>query len=372
MTNKHPSAVPSPKLSAQTPVNPELSIHGSRQWVSWQAEQKLSVAFTTYQSSKAFFIGLNPDGKLSVFERTFAHCMGMTAHADSLFLSSQYQIWRLNNLLPPGQCTREGYDRVYVPNISWVTGDVDTHDLGVLENGRPIFVNTLFSCLATVGEDCSFRPLWQPKFITQLVAEDRCHLNGLAMDAGKARFVTSVSQSNVHEGWRDHRHDGGVVIDVDSQEVVVGGLSMPHSPRCYQKKLWLLNSGTGEFGWVDTQAGRFEPVAFCPGYARGLAFHGDFALIGLSRPRESRTFEGLALDQRLADEGVSARCGIQVVDLRSGTVAHTLSIDGLVQELYDVVVLPDVQRPSAIGLMTDEIRRTILMGAAQDSAIPKA
>lgn len=359
---KPPAAapVPAPALAAV----PKLEIHGSRQWTSWQAEQGISLAFSTYQAGKVFLIGLNGD-RLSVFERTFAHCMGLTAQGDSLYLSSQYQIWRLNNVLPAGQTTQDGHDRVYVPNASWVTGDVDTHDLGVLADGRPVFVNTLFSCLSTVGEDCSFRPMWTPKFISKLVPEDRCHLNGMAMDLGLPRYVTAISTTDIHEGWRDHRRDGGVVIDVASGETVVAGLSMPHSPRCYRDQLWVLNSGTGEFGRVDAARGVFEPVAFCPGYARGLAFHGDYALIGLSKPRENRTFSGLALDARLAQARVAPRCGIAVVDLRSGAVAHTLNIDGFVDELYDVTVMPHVQRPSAIGLKSDEIRRTIKIGEVE-------
>src|SRR5258705_76299 len=93
-------------------------------------------------------------------------------------------------------------------------------------------------------------------------------------------------------------------------ENVASGLSMPHSPRLYDGRLWLLNSGTGEFGTVDRASGAFTPVAFCPGYARGLAFAGRHAVIGLSRPRRNRTFEGLALDERLSAKDAVARCGL--------------------------------------------------------------
>ena len=78
--------------------------------------------------------------------------------------------------------------------------------------------------------------------------------------------------------------------------------SMPHSPRLYGGRLWLLNSGTGELGVIDRAAGAFTPVCLCPGYARGLAFIGRHAVIGLSRPRRNQTFAGLALDRRLADK----------------------------------------------------------------------
>ena len=154
------------------------------------------------------------------------------------------------------------------------------------------------------------------------------------------------------------------MIDVDRNEVVLAGLSMPHSPRCYRERLWLLDSGSGRFGYADLAAGRFEPVAFCPGYLRGLAFAGDFAVVGLSLPRHNKSFSGLALDQTLAAKGGAARCALQVIDLRTGDVVHTLRIEGVVEELYDVVVLPGVQRPMALGFQSDEIRRTITVDDA--------
>jgi uncharacterized protein (TIGR03032 family) len=140
---------------------------------------------------------------------------------------------------------------------------------------------------------------------------------------------------------------------------------MPHSPRWQEGRLWLLDSGRGQFGWVDLARGRFEPVCFCPGYSRGLAFCGPFAVIGLSKPRENKTFTGLELDEGLRRRDAEARCGLMVVDLRTGDAVHWLRIEGIVEELYDVAVLPGVIRPMAIGLKTDEIRRVISVGEPQ-------
>ena len=218
-------------------------------------------------------------------------------------------------------------------------------------------------CLAALSEAHSFKPLWQPAFISKLAAEDRCHLNGLAMRDGQPAYVTAVGCSDVADGWREHRADGGVVIDVNTNEIVCSGLSMPHSPRWHNGRLWLLNSGTGDFGYVNPQTGQFEPVCFCPGYMRGLSFHGDFALIGISKPRHNKTFSGLALDVNLKSRHAEARCGVQVVDLRTGDVVHWLRMEGVVEELYDVVVLPGVRRPMALGFKTDEIRRILSIEA---------
>jgi uncharacterized protein (TIGR03032 family) len=249
-----------------------------------------------------------------------------------------------------------------VPRLSHVTGDLDVHDLAVDADGRLLFVNTLFGCLATVSDRHSFVPLYRPPFVSRLAAEDRCHLNGLAMRDGRPAYLTAVSEGDVVDDWRDHRHDGGVVIDIAANEVVLRGLSMPHSPRWHRGRLWLHNSGTGEFGYADLERGRFEPVTFCAGYLRGLDFVGDFAVVGLSEPRGERAFAGLALQERIEAKKAKPRCAIQVIDLRSGDVVHWVRFDTLLHEFYDVALLRDCARPMAIGFQTDEIRRVITIG----------
>jgi uncharacterized protein (TIGR03032 family) len=344
---------------------PKLAITSSRHFTAWLADRKASLAFTTYQAGKLFLIGLKPEGGLSIFERSFERCMGLAATPQTLWMSSLYQLWRFENVLGAGQA-HEGHDRLYVPQLSYVTGDVDIHDIALDGAGQPVFVNTLFSCLARPSPTHSFVPVWQPPFISRLAPEDRCHLNGLTMRDGEPAFVTAVSRSDAADGWRDRRRDGGIVMDVRTNEVVLSGLSMPHSPRWHEGRLWLFNSGTGEFGHVDFGAGKFVPVAFCPGYARGLAFLDRYAVIGLSGPRQNRTFQGLALDERLAEKDVAPRCGLLVVDLVSGDAPHWLRIEGVVEELYDVVALPGVKRPASIGFKTDEIRRVIRMGEPKE------
>ena len=250
-----------------------------------------------------------------------------------------------------------------MPQVGYTTGDLDVHDMAVDDQGRLVFVNTLFGCLATLSETHSFKPLWQPPFLTGWAAQDRCHLNGLALRDGRPAFATMVGRSDTPDGWRQHRVEGGLVMDVQSNDVVAQGLSMPHSPRWYQDRLWLLNSGTGEFGYVDLKTGRFEAVTFCPGYMRGLHFQGDYALIGLSKPRDNRTFLELTLSEQLRARQVNARCGVEVIDLRLGRSVHSLYFEGLVNELYDVIALPGVRRPMALGFANEDIDRMISIEA---------
>jgi uncharacterized protein (TIGR03032 family) len=344
---------------AAAETEPRLEITTSRQFVSWLAASGGCLAFTTYQSGKVFLIGSNREAKrLSIFERTLERPMGMAVSGRRLAVAAMNQITTFVDAAE-GRTTADGYDATYVPQIAHFTGDLDVHDIAFDRDGRIVFANTLFSCLAAVSETHSFKPLWRPPFVSRLAAEDRCHLNGLAMRDGAPAYATAVAASDVADGWRDSRAGGGVIIDVATGETICGGLSMPHSPRFRQGWLYVLNSGAGEFGRVDTGSGRFEPIAFCPGYLRGLTFLAGHAVIGLSEPRENRTFAGLPLQERLTAEGVVPRCGLYVIDLRTGDIAHWLRLEGFVTELYDVVALPGVVRPSMIGFRSDEIRRTI-------------
>jgi uncharacterized protein (TIGR03032 family) len=358
---------------------PWLQVQGSRHFLDWLAELRVSLAFTTYQTGKIFFVGRKLDNGIAVFERTFNHCMGLWASPDArtLWLSSKFQVWRFEQAAAtavpyrPSSAegddsgipawTERGYDVAYVPRVGYTSGDIDVHDIAVAADGRVIFVCTLFGCLATLSERASFQPLWRPRFLSALVPEDRCHLNGLAMRDDRVAYVTVVADCDVADGWRDRRRDGGCVIDVASNEIVARGLSMPHSPRWYRDRLWLVNSGTGEFGYIELTTGRYEPVAFCPGYLRGLSFVGDYAVLTLSKPRHV-TFHGLALDDQLKQRGAEPQCGLQVIDLRTGTISHWLRLDGsLVTELYDVVTLFGVRQPMALGFKTNEIERLLLV-----------
>jgi uncharacterized protein (TIGR03032 family) len=347
---------------------PSFELQSSRHLPAFLAAQRASLAITTYQAGKLLLLGTRPDGSLSVFERSLPRCMGLAASPGRLDVATLSQLWQFRDILAgrdPAAATGryEGHDAVFAPRRAWVTGDCDIHDVVVGPDGRPIFANTLFSCLATVSDTDSFTPLWWPRCVSRLAPEDSCHLNGLAADAaGRPRHVTLVGPSDVADGWRDHRRAGGQVVDVASGETVAAGLSMPHSPRLHGGTLYVLNSGTGEFGRIDLAGGRFEPIAFCPGYPRGLAFLGGFAVVGLSLPRDNRTLTGLPLDEALAARGAEPRCGVTFIDLRTGDAPHWLRFGGVVRELYEVAALPGVRRPAAIGFKDADIRHVITIG----------
>lgn len=350
-------------VSAASPASAERMILTSGGFSDWLAAQEVSLALTTYQAGRLFFIGRKPDGGLRAHERLIEHCQGLWTDGSDLWTSGKHMLWRFRNDLGKGRRTERGADRRFVPREGRVTGAIDIHDIGVGDTGGgargPIFAATAFNCLATISDTASFRTLWRPPFISAAIGEDRCHLNGLAMDGDRPAFVTAVSRSDVADGWRDRRRDGGVVVDVASGEIAASGLSMPHSPRLRDGRLWLLNSGRGELGWVDPNDGAFTPVAFCPGYARGLAFAGKYAVIGLSRPRRNQTFEGLELDERLKSADATARCGLLIVDVETGRSTEWLRFEHTIDELYDVAVLPGVAQAEAVGFRGEDIERVV-------------
>ena len=340
---------------------PRFEMRPTRTFLPWLANTGSSIAFTTYQAGKIFMVGTNREtGRLSVFERSFPRSMGfgVDPSGNTLWLSTLFQLWRFENFLEPGQ-NQDGYDAVYVPLDGRTTGDVDIHDVcpSPSRSAPPTFVVTRFNCLATLDHRNSFKPVWKPPFIDRIAAEDRCHLNGMAIRGEKPAFVTCVSTTNVAGGWRDHRADGGVVLDVESGAEVATGLSMPHAPRWHDGQLYILQAGTGEFGRIDMKSGAFEPICFLPGFARGVAFTGTHAVIGVSRPRHGDMFEGLAIKDRLEADKIGPRTMIAVVNLETGDIEHSLDIEGnAVRELYDVAILPGVRRPMLIGFKSDDVR----------------
>jgi uncharacterized protein (TIGR03032 family) len=319
----------------------------------WMQRNRLSIAFTSYQSGRLYLLGADPKGRLSFHERIYQRAMGIVGNAQRLFMGGLYQIWRFENVLRAGQTANEMFDKCYVPRNAQYTGAIDIHELGIRKGGTVVFVNTKYNCLCVPSVSHSFKAIWKPAFISRIVAEDRCHLNGLAMKDGQPKYVTAVCRSDTIDGWRDRRHDGGVIIDVETDEIVCEGLSMPHSPRWADGKLWVLNSGTGHLGTVDFAARRFVPHVFCPGFLRGLAIKNGYAAIGLSKPRSQR-FDGLELQKNLEDKDSEAWCGVQIVDLRSGSVVEWVRLDGPVTELFDVTFLDDVACPMALGQQSPE------------------
>lgn len=339
-------------------VNP-FHLHFSDGMTAWMTRLNAAIAFTTYTAGKVILAGPN-HGRLTVSERNFGRAMAMLPTENGLLLSTEYQIWRFEDGIDKGRMY-EDWDKILLPRKCHVTGAVDTHDFAYDKDGNLIAAVTLYNCLARIDDNGCFSPVWKPSFISGMAGEDRCHLNGFCMEDGEIAYVSVIGETDKVQGWRDHRVDGGMIIDARTNEVVVGGLSMPHSPRLYQGKLWVLEAGTGYFGYVDLESKTFIRVTWCPGFTRGLRFYGDFALVGISKPRH-KTFQDLPLDAELNQRGEEPVCGLYVVRLSDGEIVHRLTITGSVEEIYDVGIIPGTQSPMLVGLEGTEVRKWIRLG----------
>lgn len=300
-----------------------------------------SLLASTYQTGKVVAVRTLGPG-LNTHFRALESPMGIAYRDGRLAIGTRSQVWEYQNLpqLTTQLAPPDRHDACFVPRQVRYTGDIRVHD--VAWAGDELWmVATRFSCLATLDRDHSFVPRWRPPFVSALAAEDRCHLNGMAVVGDEVRFVTALGVSDAPQGWRDRKADGGVVIDVRSGEVAVTGLSMPHSPRWHQDRLWVLESGKGTLATVDPATGSVETVASLPGFTRGLTFAGDLAFVGLSEVREATTFGGLPLTARLEDR----QCGIWVVDTRTGETVAFLRFEDLVEEIFDVTLLPGIRFP---------------------------
>ena len=344
-----PEASPSsgtPAPAAEAVPWTEVRFHHSAELPQVLESAGCSLLVSTYQAGQLVAVGV-AEGQLSLSFRGFDRAMGIAVGADRIAVGAQGMVWTLldhsavaQQLAPAGR-----YDRCWLPRSAFVTGGIQCHEVawGMGDSDGELWVvNTLFSCLATLDQRYSFVPRWRPPFISEMAPQDRCHLNGMAMRDGSPAFVTAMAQTDDPSGWRRSRNDTGVVLDVASGEAVTTGLAMPHSPRWYAGSLFVLNSGLGRLERVDLDTGRRDVVAAVPGYARGLAFHGGLAFVGLSRIRESTTFGGTPI-AAYADE---LKCGVGVIDVSTGRTVGTLQFENGVEEIFDVQTLPGVRCPT--------------------------
>jgi len=296
----------------------------------------VTVLVSTYQAGKVLALGSHA-GQVTVSFCHFDRAMGLAVDQTRIAIGTRRQIHFLKSAPELGpRMTPEGTrDGCWLPRQSFYTGNVQGHELAWGNDGLWV-VNTLFSSLCTLHEDYSFVPRWQPRFISELQAQDRCHLNGLAMQDGRPRFVTAMAESNQPAGWRPTKATSGCLIDVDSGETVARGLAMPHSPRLHAGKLWVLNSGCGQLGSVDPATGVYEPFETVPGYTRGLAFAGQFAFVGLSRIRETSIFGGVPI----AENRQNLKCGVAVIDLNTGRSIAAFQFFSGVEEIFAIDVIP--------------------------------
>jgi uncharacterized protein (TIGR03032 family) len=323
-----------------------------------------SMLVSTYQTGKLICARYD-GGQLNTHFRNFSRPMGLAVAPGRIAVGTRAEVLDYRNFPAVAEKVepRGKHDACFLPRNKHFTGDIRIHEVDFAQ-GELWLVATNFSCLATLDAEHSFIPRWKPPFISALTSEDRCHLNGLCVIDDEPRYVTALGQTDVAGGWRENKASGGILIDIESGEIVLSGLSMPHSPRWFEGRLWVLESGKGTISVADLDAGTVETVAELPGFTRGLLFAGGLAFIGLSQVRETATFGGLPLMERL-DERL---CGVWAVNPQSGQIVGFLRFEELVQEVFDVALLPGVRYPEIAEEGSDAATNSFVLPEAQPAA----
>lgn len=360
----------------------------------------LSLLVTTYQAGKVILVRYDGapgstggqqnghTGAVNTHFRAFEKPMGLAAQGQRLAVGGKKTVWELRNMpavarkLARAQGApasgRDKHDACYLPRRIHITGDIDIHEMAFAADGELWIVNTRFGCLCTLDAEHSFHPRWRPGFISAYAPEDRCHLNGLALVDGRPKYVTALGETDTQGGWRANKASGGLLMDVETNEILLRGLSMPHSPRWYQDRLWLLESGQGSLSVVEgVSPGRaahpapppLRPICHLPGFTRGLDFYGPLAFIGLSQVRESATFSGLPLMERL---GEARTCGVWVVNIETGQTLGFLRFESGVQEIFAVQVLPHTRFPELLEWEDERLAHSYVLPDAALAETPLA
>jgi uncharacterized protein (TIGR03032 family) len=367
-----PPAGAAPPAAEPPPITPEsfTSSHTSN-FPALLRELGISLIVSTYQAGKLIIVRAQGD-ELNTHFRNFFSPMGVVYQPETgrLAIGAKHEVWEFRNqpdvapkIEPKGEC-----DAAFLPRKTHHSGDIRIHEIGYIDS-ELWAVNTRFSCLCTFDADNSFVPRWRPKFVSALAPEDRCHLNGMTIVNGRVKYVTCLGATDKPGGWRENKRDGGLLLDVDSGEIVLRGLSMPHSPRIYAGQLWILESGYGTISTADLKTGKTEIVAKLPGFTRGFDFHGPFAFVGLSQVRETAVFSGIPLVEQLTE--AERTCGVYVVDIRNGRIVAFLRFEGIVQEIFAVTVVPGIRFPDLINEPGETLDSSFVLPAEALDDVPK-
>lgn len=348
--NNSPSAPLAPFSCNYSPNIPELL-----------NKLNCSIGITTYQAGKMVFLSPKDDEYLVQLPRTFNKPMGIALSQDGskLALATKDEVIDFSNSSAlakyyPNAPNR--YDAMYMPRVTYHTGNVDVHDLSWGNDGRLYAVNTLFSSIVTIDNNFNFTPYWTPPFISRLSSEDRCHLNGMAMYNGKPKYASAFNTGDTPQSWRNTVTETGVIMDLDSNEIIAPNLPMPHSPRIYGTNLFVLLSATGELAMIDKQTGKYESLLNLNGFVRGMSLYKDFLFIGLSKLRKnSSTFAKLEIANKANEAGIA------VVHLPTASFYGKIVYQASVDEIYDVQIFPNMTRPNILNTIKDDYKYALML-----------
>lgn len=350
------------------------------------AALNISLAVTSYQAHRLFF--LRSDGeKIETHFKAFPRPMGVYADNERLTIGTFSQVLEFrrsdgllekikhgvldntdkmtHKILEKDKEKMEAFvqkrseelkrvkesDALYLSRAAITTGMINIHDIAWGDGGLWV-VNSTFSCLSTLSPDYSFVARWKPPFISELVPEDRCHLNGMAMFNGRPRFVTTFNQLDKIDSWNQKSKASGTLIDVDTDEILLDKLVMPHSPRIYNNKVYLCDSGVGKLLCYDLETRTVNEIMHFQGFPRGMNFYGPLLFVGLSKVRDSDEKEPIPL-ARMYEETYS---GIRVINLEDNSEIASLTFEGDLEQIYDIAIIPHAVNPEILNIDDSLIR----------------
>ena len=313
-----------------------------------------TISISTYQAGKLILLSAKDENSLVQLPRHFDKLMGIAHDVDNdkLALACKDEVIVFSNSTELAKYYPKSpnkYDALYMPRLTYHTGPLDIHDLSYGKDGELYAVNTLFSNIVKIDANYNFTPYWTPPFIDKLVSEDRCHLNGMAFVNGKPKYATAFNKGNTMQSWRENITKSGILIDIETNEIILEDLAMPHSPRVFGNDLYVLLSATGELIKVDTEQGKYEVVVKVDGFVRGMSLHQDYLFIGLSKLRQnSSTFGKLEFAKN------ANQAGVLIVHLPTKSITGKISYLSSLDEIYDVHVLPNTVRPNILNTRTPD------------------
>lgn len=331
-------------------VHPPFTIQSSPNLAEILDKLNASIAVTTYQAGKLVFIGAKNDHELSQLPRNFNKAMGISFKDDFLLMATKDEVVVFKNVPELAKTypnAPDTYDALYMPRIKYYTGVVDIHDVH-WAGDEMLGINTSFSCLVKLDKNYNFTPIWQPHFISDLVAEDRCHMNGLVIEGDKAKYITALGSGNTAASWRENITESGILMSVEENKILLDGLAMPHSPLMYNGELYFLQSANGNLCKYNTDSDELEVVYSHNKFVRGLSIVDDIAFVAHSKLRKnSSTFSKL----KIAD--TSAECGIEVIHLPTRQKIAWMHYLSSVDEIYDLKVLQGIRRANILNTQKD-------------------
>ncbi len=320
----------------------------------------VTLAYTTYQAGKLILISSIQGESIAKYAKNFRRPMGLAydASRSRLALASRTCIDIFSNerslavTYPPSP---RKYDVLFIPQSKYYTGYLDTHEIEF--GGEDLWVvNTMFSCISKMNEDRHFQLYWKPPFISEIQPEDRCHLNGLALEDGQPAYVTVFDKTDSPFGWKQGPIETGVLMDIRNDKILADNLPMPHSPTLFENKVYFLLSGTGEIMYFDLILKETKKLGELKSFLRGMAIVGNYLFVGASRLREeSTTFSGIPITPE------DSFCGIYIIDRTTGEQVGGISYTENINEIFAVSVLPNVKSP-ALLTERDEMYDKCLMG----------